>query len=68
VLRRTHFRKAKTRKALGQRTREFIVSQRIKLTSRANFSTLDPLASQHAFFLDRSNNGAELTTRHGHPR
>ena len=41
----------KTRSAPGQRALEFIVNQRIKITSRANFGTLDPLAAEHAFLL-----------------
>jgi hypothetical protein len=41
-----HVRKAKTRDPL-----EFVVSQRIKLTRRADFGTLDPLADKIPFSL-----------------
>jgi O-antigen/teichoic acid export membrane protein len=37
-----------------QRALKFVVSQRIKLARRADFSTLDPLAAEHSLFLYRS--------------
>jgi hypothetical protein len=64
MLRLAHVRKAKTRNTLHQRTLEFIIGHRLKLARCADFSTLDPLAAEHALYLDRGDRSTELAAFH----
>jgi hypothetical protein len=64
-VRLTHVRKAKARNTLHQRTLKLFVRHGLKLARRADFSTLDPLAAEHALYLDRRVRSVELVDRHG---
>jgi hypothetical protein len=50
---------------LYQRTLKLVTGHRLKLARPAYFLALDPLASQHAFFLDRGDGSADLAVGHG---
>jgi hypothetical protein len=51
--------KAKLPRSLHHRALEFVIGHRLILTRRADFSTLNPLAAEHALYLDRGDGSTE---------